>query len=185
MSTSAPNPLAAITALHSRPVDLPQWVDPNILRFTLIVHSSRSPLNDEECLALFNAAKRQYGQHAHLLSLQLDGPASPTPLFNLPPRLPLPSDASLPEVPEQQELRLSQADVHQAGKFVREFVVMSLVPWMERCVLDWNENVSARSVCAVRLALTQTFTVRSQSSRRNPSLFHHTSLLWLAVAVYK
>ena len=38
-------------------------------------------------------------------------------------------------------LRLSQDDILQIGRFVREFVTMSLVPWMEKCVVEWNESV--------------------------------------------
>lgn len=40
-------------------------------------------------------------------------------------------------------VRLTEGDIQQTGKFVREFVVMSLVPWMEKCVMDWNENFSS------------------------------------------
>lgn len=29
------------------------------------------------------------------------------------------------------------------ARFTREFVVMSLVPWMEKCVLEWNEAYSS------------------------------------------
>ena len=36
------------------------------------------------------------------------------------------------------------------GKFVREFVVMSLIPWMEKCVMEWNENVRfVKALCVV------------------------------------
>ncbi|KZW02555.1 hypothetical protein EXIGLDRAFT_415091 [Exidia glandulosa HHB12029] len=151
VSTSAPNPLAAITALHSRPSDLPQWVDPNMLRYTLIVHTPNSPLNDEECAALFNATKRQYGLHAHFLTLGLGQPATPVPLFTLPPRLPPNAAPGLPDIPEVHELRMSPEDLQQAGRFVREFVVQSLIPWMERCVLDWNENFSANRRLPTRI----------------------------------
>ncbi|EEB98386.1 hypothetical protein MPER_02114 [Moniliophthora perniciosa FA553] len=48
VSTSSPNPLQAITALHSRSIELPSWVDPLHLRFTLIIHSKNSSLSDEE-----------------------------------------------------------------------------------------------------------------------------------------
>lgn len=44
-------------------------------------------------------------------------------------------------------VRLTEGDIQQTGKFVREFVVMSLVPWMEKCVMDWNENVGALFSC--------------------------------------
>lgn len=65
------------------------------------------------------------------------------------PRLPSPAqeatasritaNASNPDV--VNTLRLSEGDIQRTGKFTREFVVMSLVPWMEKCVLEWNENV--------------------------------------------
>jgi tRNA A37 threonylcarbamoyltransferase TsaD len=42
---------------------------------------------------------------------------------------------------EVNTLRMNEEDIQQTAKFVREFVSMSLVPWMEKCVADWNENV--------------------------------------------
>jgi hypothetical protein len=38
-------------------------------------------------------------------------------------------------------LRMNEKDIQQTAKFTREFLVMSLIPWMEKCVLDWNESV--------------------------------------------
>ncbi|KAH9950452.1 ER-golgi trafficking TRAPP I complex 85 kDa subunit-domain-containing protein [Amylocystis lapponica] len=48
-------------------------------------------------------------------------------------------------------LRLHEADIQQTGRFVREFVVMSLVPWMEKCVIDWNETYSSSRRLPLRL----------------------------------
>ena len=48
VSTTAPNPLQAITALHSRNQQFPPWVDTNFLKYTLIIHPENSPLSDEE-----------------------------------------------------------------------------------------------------------------------------------------
>ena len=33
-------------------------------------------------------------------------------------------------------------NLEQFSIFLREFVTMNLVPWMEKCVVDWNESVS-------------------------------------------
>lgn len=54
VSTMAPNPLQAISTLHSRILDFPSWVDTTHLVYTLIVHPQNSPLSDEEyvCLTL-------------------------------------------------------------------------------------------------------------------------------------
>ncbi|KAG1716011.1 hypothetical protein ID866_1176 [Astraeus odoratus] len=40
-------------------------------------------------------------------------------------------------------LRMSEQDLQQTARFTREFVVMNLVPWMERCVIEWNEAYSS------------------------------------------
>ncbi|KAH9858208.1 ER-golgi trafficking TRAPP I complex 85 kDa subunit-domain-containing protein [Lenzites betulinus] len=73
-------------------------------------------------------------------------PASPMPSASRPPPLtnkapdnPPPS----PTVYTGSTLRLTQDDIQQIGRFVREFVTMSLIPWMEKCVMEWNENYSS------------------------------------------
>ncbi|KAH7885908.1 ER-golgi trafficking TRAPP I complex 85 kDa subunit-domain-containing protein, partial [Phlebopus sp. FC_14] len=160
VSTTAPNPLQAITTLHSRILQFPSWVDTTHLLYTLIVHPRESPLSDEEAGALFNAVKRQYGIHAYLLPLSLPSPPPPpVPVPPLMPRLPPPPPISAshndhqhspvgsrldsPATPTMNTLRMSEQDIQQTARFTREFVVMSLVPWMEKCVLEWNESYSS------------------------------------------
>lgn len=168
VSTTAPNPLQAINALHSRAIQFPPWVDSTFLRYTLIVHPKNSPLSDEEAGALFNAVKKQYGLHSYLLPLNLPAtPPPPVPVPALMPRLPpQPSpDASVakPPNPDPNEptsptfptvlntLRMEENDIKHTARFTREFVVMSLVPWMEKCVVDWNETFSSNRRLPSRL----------------------------------
>ena len=107
--------------------------------------------------ALFNAVKKQYGLHAFILPLSLPTPPPPpVPVPALPPRLPPPSSETWQNgsptprthtisslfVPPNS-LKLSEPDIQQMARFTREFVVMSLVPWMEKCVLEWNEAYSS------------------------------------------
>ena len=70
-------------------------------------------------------------------------PASPMPSAPGPP--PLTNDeaekSSVSADYTGNSLRLTQDDIHQIGRFVREFVTMSLLPWMEKCVVEWNESV--------------------------------------------
>ncbi|KAI0830719.1 ER-golgi trafficking TRAPP I complex 85 kDa subunit-domain-containing protein [Trametes gibbosa] len=73
-------------------------------------------------------------------------PASPMPSAAKPP--PLTNKASdnppsSPTVYTGSTLRLTQDDIQQIGRFVREFVTMSLIPWMEKCVMEWNETYSS------------------------------------------
>ncbi|KAL1737123.1 ER-golgi trafficking TRAPP I complex 85 kDa subunit-domain-containing protein [Schizophyllum commune] len=137
VSTNTANPLQAISMLHSRAIDLPLWVDPACLKYTLILHTPNSSLSDDEAQALYNAVKKQYGLHSYLLSLTFPSPPpDPVPVPALMPRLPPPPLSSL---------RLCEADIQTTARFTREFVVMSLIPWMEQRVMEWNENfVSAR-----------------------------------------
>ncbi|PPQ67072.1 hypothetical protein CVT25_005673 [Psilocybe cyanescens] len=162
VSTTAPNPLQAITALHSRTNQLPPWVDTNFLRYTLIIHPHNSLLSAEEAGALYNAVKKQFGLHSYLLSLDL--PKPPPPPIRVPalmPRLPQPpapgspqprhfTTPTTPNIPgsssnpnDSNTIRMQENDIQQTARFAREFVVMSLVPWMEKCVVEWNENFSS------------------------------------------
>lgn len=105
--------------------------------------------------SLFNAVKKQHGLHSYLLRLSLPAPPPPpVPISALLPRLP-PSHPPVSNNPsaqlartnseqlETQGLRMTEADLQSTARFTREFAVMSLIPWMEKCVLDWNDNVSA------------------------------------------
>ncbi|KIK93997.1 hypothetical protein PAXRUDRAFT_480682 [Paxillus rubicundulus Ve08.2h10] len=153
VSTTAPNPLQTITTLHSRILEFPSWVDTTHLLYTLIIHPRESPLSDEEAGALFNAVKKQYGLHAFLLPLLLPSPPPPPVVVPaLMPRLPPPSleahqnglllsepDLTTPTNVMLNTLRMSEQDIQQMARFTKEFVIMSLVPWMEKCVLEWNE----------------------------------------------
>ncbi|KAJ7706314.1 ER-golgi trafficking TRAPP I complex 85 kDa subunit-domain-containing protein [Mycena rosella] len=166
VSTTAPNPLQAITALHSRAIELPSWVDPTFLRYTLIVHPQNSPFSDEEAGALFNAVKKQFGLHSYLLPLALPSPPPPpVPVPALIPRLPPPPSSDSPELSPVtappptpafpasglNTLRMNETDIQQTARFTREFLVMSLVPWMEKCVVEWNENFSSNRRLPSRL----------------------------------
>ncbi|EGO05173.1 hypothetical protein SERLA73DRAFT_68802 [Serpula lacrymans var. lacrymans S7.3] len=154
VSTTAPNPLQAITALHSRMLDFPSWVDTTHFIYTLIIHPHNSALSDEEAGALFNAVKKQYGLQSYLLPLSLPSPPPPpVPVPALMPRLPPPySTEKSNGAPDNSRgetrvalntLKMAEQDIQQTAKFTREFVIMSLVPWMERCVVEWNENYSS------------------------------------------
>lgn len=124
----------------------------------------RSRLTVYRAGALFNAVKKQYGLHSYLLPLTVPSPPPPpVPVPALLPRLPPPplpqgspdpssaaanNPAARPPADVEvtlNTLRMNDPDIQQTARFVREFVTMSLVPWMEKCVNDWNENVCSFS----------------------------------------
>jgi hypothetical protein len=95
----------------------------------------------------------------HCYLLPLDLPTDPLPASvpapPLPPRLPSadseddippPSPASPTSVAEiaaenVNEIFMDEGDIKETAKFMREFTVQSLIPWMERNVFEWNEAV--------------------------------------------
>lgn len=102
---------------------------------------------------LLGSIKRTYGPHASLLpinSLSSNLPPSPFlhPIYSAHP----PSDilASLfskpsPNSPEEAAVlgsRMTDVDVASVKGFLREMTVQSLLPFMERCVTNWNELVT-------------------------------------------
>ncbi|KAG6832288.1 hypothetical protein H0H92_003521 [Tricholoma furcatifolium] len=185
VSSTAPNPLNAVAELHARALEFPPWVDPNILRYTLIIHPDNSPLSDEEAGALFNAVKKQYGLHSYLLSLTLPtSPPPPVPVPAILPRLPPPPSDILNLTPAPQTpltpafptdatgihtIRMSEKDIQQTARFTREFLVMSLLPWMEKCVVDWNEIYSSTRRLPSRLFSSTRRLFGSASSSPTPT----------------
>ena len=104
--------------------------------------------------ALFNAVKKQFGLHSYLLSLSLPKPPpKPIPVPALIPHLPPPPSSDSPPSDNVASptalntLSMEEKDIQQTARFTREFLVMSLIPWMEKCVVDWNENVTLTLNC--------------------------------------
>ncbi|KAI0697133.1 ER-golgi trafficking TRAPP I complex 85 kDa subunit-domain-containing protein [Cytidiella melzeri] len=89
------------------------------------------------------------------ISSMLPGPTTPSNKpATLTPNAPgTPSLTVQPGTPSQHPqspvplrgntLALSDNDIQQFSRFVREFVVMSVLPWMEKCVMEWNESYSS------------------------------------------
>ena len=76
-----------------------------------------------------------------------------------------------------------ETDLASTAKFVRELAVESLIPWMGKCILEWNEAVSCpfvpyglnRRVSCISLDVGRQYS----SSRRLPSrLFTSTRRLF-------
>ncbi|KAF9010359.1 hypothetical protein BDZ89DRAFT_996309 [Hymenopellis radicata] len=177
VSTNAPNPLQAITALHARPLNLPSWIDPNILKVTLIVHPQNSALSDEEAGALFNAVKKQFGLNSYLLPLTCpDIPPPPVPVPALVPRLPAVGESDSPPETSLNTLRMAEADIQGTARFTREFLLMSLIPWMETCVVQWNENFSSTRRLPSRLFSSTRRLFGSPSPSPAPNHSPHSSV---------
>ena len=124
-------------------------MDPHVLRYYVVVHDVRNgDLAESE--RLLEQIKRAYGVHCAMLqinSLDLDAPA---PLEGEKDSRPdyfdglwdrYTSSSITEDAPVEPGTGLGHKDVYAIRVFLRELVVQSLVPWMERNVQQWNEQV--------------------------------------------
>jgi hypothetical protein len=136
--------------------------------------------------ALLNATKKQYGAHAHLIPWSLSTPSATSPFIPPLPRLPPPPSATidtparhqlddLPEVVGRDGVHMADEDLQSTSRFVREFATQSLIPWMERNVIEWNEAVSDRVfILSVEVNLIQ---VCGHTPFAFSSVLDHSSIL--------
>ncbi|KAG9097649.1 hypothetical protein FS749_005806 [Ceratobasidium sp. UAMH 11750] len=135
----------------------------------------------DESQALLNAARKQYGVHVHLMPWSLSAPSTTQPFIPALPSLP-PSPNALLDTPSRQQLddlaevaghdavRMAEEDLQSTHRFVREFVTQSLIPWMERNVVEWNEAyVATRRLPSRLFSTTRRFFGTSGSSTPVPS----------------
>lgn len=162
VSTLSPDPLNAFAQLYAstqaqncdvfgaRP-----YVDPNILRYYVLIHDASQGGEISESITLLESIKKIYGLDCCILPInsaagEPDPNASATSDLwsdvlssSEPRRLSLEgvfeSSGKLPSF----GMKLDGEDVKRLHAFVREFVAQSLIPWMERCVSHLNESVTA------------------------------------------
>ncbi|EUC53708.1 trapp complex protein Trs85, partial [Rhizoctonia solani AG-3 Rhs1AP] len=137
---------------------------------------SSSPLNMDESQSLLNAVKKQHGAHAHLMCWSLSGSSTTKPFVPRPPQLPPPPNGAIETSsnPQFDDLTkdveiystiLGDDDLQSISRFVREFATQSLIPWMERNVIEWNEAyVATRRLPSRLFSTTRRFFGTSGSS---------------------
>ncbi|PWN20691.1 hypothetical protein BCV69DRAFT_312642 [Microstroma glucosiphilum] len=161
VSSQSPDPLNALASLYAatqaqncdafggRP-----YMDPNVLRYYVLIHDCAKGADVEQSKEILETVKRIYGLNCCILPLnsapqpQADGePPTSTAWSEHLQRLRGSGSGSekyLDSWPSgQQGLLLSEDDVKRLGGLVREMVAQSLIPWMERCVTQWNDSIAA------------------------------------------
>ncbi|KAI9851860.1 MAG: hypothetical protein M1838_002576 [Thelocarpon superellum] len=156
ISSRTPSPIEALRQLYdsSRRGEkrLPPWVNGDYLRYYVLIHDEE---HDDigRSTGLFEAMKRHFGLHCHLLRLRSSHCASSDDDSIQVPRCEWVSAAEeLSEIQRQEGgddvedpgPYLLESDVTAIKTFVREMVTQSVVPFMERCVSTWNDQVASR-----------------------------------------
>ncbi|RPB29398.1 hypothetical protein L211DRAFT_775612 [Terfezia boudieri ATCC MYA-4762] len=162
------HPTACVVAISSRnlaPIEtlrrlyatgsemvMPAYVDNDYLRYYVLVHDED---NDDimKSNALFDQMKKHFGLHCHLLRLR-----SGRTVVTDDEAVPVPKCQWLSAAEELADIRmrdgeeddpdptfyLPESEISGIRTMVREMVAQSIIPFMERCIATWNDQVASR-----------------------------------------
>lgn len=164
------HPVACVVAISSRnetPIEelrrlyaetnqgdnrLPVWVDGEYLRYYVLVHDEEHG-DITRSMALFEQMKRHLGLHCHLLRLRSSQSAETDD-----DSIPLPRSEWMTAAEELCNIKRSEdddefddpshyifeSDATAIRTFVKEMVMQSIIPTMERHMSVWNDQVASR-----------------------------------------
>ncbi|RYP37060.1 hypothetical protein DL767_003123 [Monosporascus sp. MG133] len=160
---------------------LPNWVDGEYLRYYVLIHDEEKD-DITRSMSLFEQMKRNLGLHCHLLrirgtqSVATDDDSVPLPRSEWMAASEEIADIERSEDEEDFEAPakyIFESDATAIRTFIREMVMQSIVPTMERHVSVWNDQVASRrrGVAGRFLGLTKRwgFGSSSRSSLSGPS----------------
>ena len=156
ISSRNPSPIQGFRELYREisqgPKRLPGWVDAEYLRYYILVHDEETG-DIAQSMALFEQMKRHLGLHCHLLRIRSSQSAETDD-----DSIPLPRSEWMTAAEELVDIEKSDAgenfedptryifesDATAIRTFVREMVIQSIVPTMERSISLWNDQVASK-----------------------------------------
>ncbi|KAI5820975.1 ER-golgi trafficking TRAPP I complex 85 kDa subunit-domain-containing protein [Pyronema omphalodes] len=178
ISSRNTNPIESLRNLYQsgNQVQLPGYVSTDYLRYYVLVHDEdRDDIG--KSTALFDQMKRHFGLSCHLLRLRSGGKTAitdddavvvPTPIWrSASEEL---SAIAQKDSEESSPLCLPETDASGIAVMVREMTQMSIVPFMERCIATWNDQVASRRRGISGRFLTMSKRYFGGSSNRNSTI---------------
>ncbi|SPO03195.1 related to GSG1 - sporulation specific protein [Cephalotrichum gorgonifer] len=156
ISSRNKNPIEELRRLYEETSQgkkkLPAWVDGEYLRYYVLIHDEEHD-DITRSMSLFEQMKRHLGLHCHLLRLRSTQCAETDD-----DSIVLPKSAWITSTEELEAISQSETDndfvdtptyifepdATAIRTFIREMVIQSVIPTMERNVAMWNENVASR-----------------------------------------
>ncbi|EPQ31061.1 uncharacterized protein PFL1_01250 [Pseudozyma flocculosa PF-1] len=162
VSSASPDPMndfarlyetaAASSSSSGGPFAAHPFIDPNVLRYYLLLHDVHTSGPDlSQSLEVLDHVKRTYGLHCCLLTINsAEEHGSSRNAEDIealwsdsrPPASP-PSAPNSPTTSADVARLLDDEDIKRLKGFVRELTAQSIVPFMERCVQQWNEQLAS------------------------------------------
>ncbi|KAL7927339.1 cis-golgi transport protein particle complex subunit [Trichoderma austrokoningii] len=183
ISSRNPAPIEELRRLYSETSQgekkLPSWVDGDYLRYYVLVHDEE---NDDitRSMGLFEQMKRHLGLHCHLLrlrcsqSVETDDDSIPLPRsdwMSAPEELAEIRRSENDEDFEDPSRYIFESDATAIRTFVREMLMQSIIPTMERHATIWNDQVASRrrGITGRFMSLSKRWTGFGSSSRSSSS----------------
>lgn len=139
ISSNNHQPIETLSALYNQSHDpsVPEYVNKEYLRYYLLLHDEQSDLSKSN--ALFEKMKRHFGLQCHMVRIRrpiihetaIEYPTSKWISYTLAGQEPRPPVTIHPD------------DLDSLKSTVRELVVQSVIPFMERCVTTWNDQYAS------------------------------------------
>lgn len=128
LATSSRNdqPIETLSNMYKQSYDpsIPDYINKDYLRYYVLVHDDKDDI--EKSTAVFEKMKRYFGLHCHLLRVKRTT-----------------GENNEQQNGESPSPSLHEEDVNAIKLFVRELVTQSVMPFMERCVATWNDQVAS------------------------------------------
>lgn len=180
ISSNNHQPIETLSMLYSQSNDVPEFVNKEYLRYYVLVHDEQSDLT--QSIALFEKMKRHFGLQCHMVrvnrpktdeSVLVDHRPSQWAKYEDCDEIEVASDAPVPQ--------LHTEDYDSLRNMVRELVVQSVIPFMERCVNTWNDQIasSRRSITGRFFGASRKYFSSSTKSSGN---YNTTSLTYSALS---
>lgn len=183
-SSREPQPIETFRRLYHESTNgekrLPPWIDGEYLRYYVLVHDEENS-DIAKTMALFDQMKRHLGLHCHLLRIRSSQSAETDD-----DSIPLPRSDWMTAKEELADIEKSdgqgdfedptryifESDATAIRTFIREMVTQSIVPTMERNVLQWNDQVASKrkGLSGRFMSLSKRFTSAGSSSSSNFSI---------------
>ncbi|KAI9893153.1 MAG: hypothetical protein M1814_000701 [Vezdaea aestivalis] len=179
ISSKTPHPIETLRQLYDElnrgEHRLPPWISNDFLRYYVLVHDEE---RDEiaKSTVLFEQMKRHFGLNCHLLRIRS---AQSVPTDDDTTRLPVcewqAADEELDLICRKEKADdgdslspcIFESDANAVRTFVREMVTQSIIPYMERSIATWNDQVASRrrGISGRFMSLSRKWTGFSGSSR--------------------
>ncbi|KAK7208116.1 ER-golgi trafficking TRAPP I complex 85 kDa subunit-domain-containing protein [Myxozyma melibiosi] len=149
ISSRNPQPIETLSMLYKTGNDtpVPNYMSKDYLRYYILIHDEDHS-EIEKSIALFERMKRHFGLHCHMIrmhSSKVELNATEEPIQAVPHSewISAAEEVELLQNTERKERYIRAEDASNLQAFVREMTVQSLIPFMERCVNTWNDQIAS------------------------------------------